>query len=157
MKMARVDFPDIDILLPHRGTMRLLDAVVSFAPESVCVSAHVDPSAWYADEDGAMPVWLGIELMAQAIGAHVGLLMQMEGAGARPGVLLGTQRYEAHVAAFARDARMHVDATQILRGDDGQGAYDCRISNVDGVCWAHAVIKVYQPADFQAFLGGFDS
>jgi predicted hotdog family 3-hydroxylacyl-ACP dehydratase len=148
------DAPAIDELLPHRGTMKLLDAVLDYDDTTVRVEARVDPRAWYADAAGAMPAWIGIELMAQAIGAHVGLLTRMEGGEPRPGVLLGAQRYQAHVPAFDAHARLHIDATQILRGADGQGAYECTISNTDGARWAHAIVKVYQPNDFLAFMEG---
>lgn len=50
-----------------------------------------------------MPAWFGIELMAQAIAAHVGLLSMRDGNPARPGVLLGSRKYEAHTPAFAPD------------------------------------------------------
>jgi predicted hotdog family 3-hydroxylacyl-ACP dehydratase len=77
------------------------------------------------------------------------------GGKARPGVLLGSRRYEAHIPAFARDAQLRIEAKELLRGHDGQGhgAYECAIHH-DSVCCAEAVIKVYQPADFQSFIEG---
>jgi predicted hotdog family 3-hydroxylacyl-ACP dehydratase len=148
------DFPSIDELLPHRGVMCLLDSVAAFTSDSVRVTAIVDPHAWYADANGAMPAWIGVELMAQAIGAHVGLLARAAGGAPKPGVLLGSQRYEIDVAAFDAHTHLRIDATQILRSEDGQGAYACVISDAQGARCAHAVIKVYQPADFQAFMQG---
>jgi predicted hotdog family 3-hydroxylacyl-ACP dehydratase len=116
---------------------------------------HAD--AWYTDEDGAMPAWFGIELMAQAIAAHVALLAMRAGGRARPGVLLGTRRYEVHVPVFARGARLRIEAKELLRGEEGHGAYECSIHHDqkhDSMCCAEAVIKVYQPADFQSFIVG---
>jgi predicted hotdog family 3-hydroxylacyl-ACP dehydratase len=147
-------FPPIEALLPHRGTMRLTDEVLAFSDESVSVAAHVDPHAWYADANGAMPAWIGIELMAQAIAAHVGLLARREGGAVRAGVLLGSRKYQAKVAAFARGARLRIDAAELLRGAEGHGAYECSIMGEDGVRLADAVIKVFQPGDFQSFIEG---
>lgn len=147
-------FPPIDELLPHRGTMRLIGAVLDFTEQSVSVAARVDSGAWYADADGAMPAWIGIELMAQAIAAHVGLLARREGGSARPGVLLGSRRYEARQAAFAGGARLRIDANELLRAAQGHGAYECAICSDDGTRLADAVIKVFQPADFQSFIEG---
>ncbi|MEX3833425.1 beta-hydroxyacyl-ACP dehydratase, partial [Paraburkholderia sp. BR14263] len=80
-------FPPIETIIPHRGTMLLLDSVAACSDESLTALAGVRADAWYADEQGAMPAWIGIELMAQAIAAHVGLLSMREGKPARPGVL----------------------------------------------------------------------
>ncbi len=148
-------FGPIETILPHRGTMLLLDRVSDYTDETLTAYASVRADAWYADADGAMPAWIGIELMAQAIAAHVGLLAMRAGGKARPGVLLGSRRYEAHIPAFARDAQLRIEAKELLRGHDGQGhgAYECAIHH-DSVCCAEAVIKVYQPADFQSFIEG---
>ncbi|MDE1183542.1 hotdog family protein [Paraburkholderia sp.] len=146
-------FPPIDTILPHRGTMLLLDSVSACEAETVTAHAQVDATAWYADSDGAMPAWIGIELMAQTIAAHISLLAMRAGGIARPGVLLGARRYDAHVAAFARDAALRIDAKELLRSEEGHSAYECTISH-DGVCCAEAVVKVFQPTDFQTFIEG---
>lgn len=145
--------PAVDDVLPHRGTMRLVDEIVACSDEAVTVLATVDPDAWYADAEGAMPSWIGIELMAQAIAAHVGLIAMRAGGRARPGVLLGASRYEAHDASFERGARLRIDAKELLKSEQGHGAYECAIAAGDR-CLAQAVVKVYQPTDFQAFIEG---
>lgn len=145
--------PPIDTIVPHRGTMLLLDAVIACDEETLSASASVDRAAWYADADGAMPAWIGIELMAQAIAAHVGLLAMRAGGQARPGVLLGSRSYHARVPAFEAGAPLRVDVKELLRSEEGHGAYECTIGR-DGVGFAEAVIKVYQPANFQSFIEG---
>jgi predicted hotdog family 3-hydroxylacyl-ACP dehydratase len=143
----------IEAIIPHRGTMLLIDAVDSFSDTALRARASVDPHAWYAGADGAMPAWIGIELMAQAIAAHVALLAMRGGACARPGVLLGSRSYHALRPAFAVGAPLLVDVSELLRGEAGHGAYECTIHQ-DGVCCAQAVIKVYQPPDFQSLIEG---
>jgi predicted hotdog family 3-hydroxylacyl-ACP dehydratase len=153
-------FPPIEDILPHRGTMLLLDAVTAFTDESIAVTAHVHADAWYADADGAMPAWIGVELMAQAIAAHVGLLAIRAGGHALPGVLLGSQRYRALVPAFAANARLRISAKELLRTDEGTAAYECAITRMTGdgeverEVWAEAIIKAFQPRDFQSFIEG---
>ncbi|PMS19107.1 beta-hydroxyacyl-ACP dehydratase [Trinickia dabaoshanensis] len=146
-------FPPIEDVLPHRGTMRLVDEIVACSDDAVTVLASVAPEAWYADAHGAMPAWLGIELMAQAIAAHVGLNAMRAGGRARPGVLLGASRYEAHSPSFAAGARLRIEAKELLKSEQGHGAYDCTIADADR-CLAQAVVKVFQPNDFQAFIEG---
>jgi len=159
--MDNNSFGSIETILPHRGTMLLLDGVSACTDETLTAYASVRADAWYADADGAMPAWIGIELMAQAIAAHVALLAMRAGGQARPGVLLGSRRYEAHIPAYARGARLRIEVKELLRGDEGHGAYECSIhhdqkhdQNRSSVCCAEAVIKVYQPADFQSFIAG---
>jgi len=146
-------FPPVDDVLPHRGTMRLVDEIVACSDDAVAVLCRVDRHAWYADAQGAMPAWLGIELMAQAIAAHVGLIAMRAGGRARPGVLLGASRYEAHAPSFAPGARLRIEATEVLKSEQGHGAYECTIAS-DDRCLAQAVVKVFQPTDFHAFIEG---
>jgi predicted hotdog family 3-hydroxylacyl-ACP dehydratase len=142
----------IEALLPHRGMMLLLDHVSAFTPDTVTAWAQIKSDAWYADAHGAMPVWIGIELMAQAIAAHVSIASAWLGKPPRPGVLLGTRRYQAHVSAFASSAPLRIDAHEVLRDEQaGYGAYECAISCA-GVPYAEAVVKVFQPDDFPSFI-----
>jgi predicted hotdog family 3-hydroxylacyl-ACP dehydratase len=149
--LAGAPFPSVEEILPHRGTMLLIDAVLVCDEDTLTARAHVEGDAWYADAEGAMPTWIGIELMAQAIAAHVGLLAMRAGKPMRPGVLLGSSRYEAHVPAFARNAPLTINVKALLRSEEGHGAYECVIQ-YDGAVGAEAVIKVFQPRDFQSFI-----
>lgn len=154
---AEMRVGDVRDVLPHRGTMLLLDAIERCSETGIEVSAVARRDAWYADGNGAMPAWIGIELMAQAIAAHVGLLAAHAGSRAKPGVLLGANRYVAHRATFDADTVLRIVARELLRGDEGHGAYECAIL-AGGQCCAEAVVKVYQPNDFQSFIeGSFNS
>ncbi|WP_027803960.1 hotdog family protein [Paraburkholderia dilworthii] len=143
----------IEAIIPHRGTMLLIDAVNTFDEQTLIARATVHADAWYADAQGAMPAWIGIELMAQAIAAHVALLAMRGGGRARPGVLLGSRSYKALQPSFAGGAQLLIRTTELLRSDEGHGAYECTIHHGD-VCCAEAVIKVFQPSDFQSFIEG---
>jgi predicted hotdog family 3-hydroxylacyl-ACP dehydratase len=143
--------PPVEEILPHRGTMLLIDAVLACDDESLVARAHVQSDAWYADADGAMPAWIGIELMAQAIAAHVGLREMRAGNRMRPGVLLGSRCYEAHLPAFAHDALLQIEVKELLRSEEGHGAYECVIRH-DDVLGAEAIIKVFRPREFQSFI-----
>ncbi|WP_296660957.1 hotdog family protein [Paraburkholderia sp.] len=153
--VAEVEIPVRAVLdvLPHRGTMLLLDAIERCTATEIDVRASVRSDAWYADADGAMPAWIGIELMAQAIAAQVGLCAMHAGGRARPGVLLGTNGYTAHCAAFAAGETLRIAARELLRSDEGHGAFECTI-HIGERCCAQAVVKVYQPDDFQSFIQG---
>ncbi|CAH2930350.1 MAG: 3-hydroxydecanoyl-[ACP] dehydratase (EC [uncultured Paraburkholderia sp.] len=143
----------VEAIIPHRGTMLLIDAVSAFSEETLCARATVHADAWYADAQGAMPAWIGIELMAQAIAAHVALVAMRGGGRACPGVLLGSRSFKALQSSFARGARLLIHVTELLRSEEGHGAYECTIHDGDMMC-AEAVIKVFQLSNFQSFIEG---
>ena len=143
----------IEAIIPHRGSMLLLDAIDTFDDTTLSAFAHVDAHAWYADAADAMPAWIGIEIMAQAIAAHIALLAMRGGGKARPGVLLGSRSYLALRPAFRSGARLRVHVSELLRSEAGHSAYECTIDDGDTRC-AEAVIKVFQPSDFHSFIEG---
>lgn len=120
--------------LPHRPPMLLLEGL-----DAEGAYATVDPGAWYADEAGAMPGWIGLELMAQAAAAHRG-----PGAGAGRGYLVAARSYRS-LPAFPAGARLRVEARPEAE-EEGQSlaAYHCEIL-LEGVSVAQAILKVFRP------------
>jgi len=151
MRELNHHLPAIEDLIPHRGTMLLLDHVLVFEKESTTTEYVPRADAWYADELGNMPAWVGIELMAQTIAAHIGLVKRSEGAPPKQGALLGTRRYASTCSAFASGEPLRIDAKMIYRDTSGLAAYECRIA-VGGNQVASATLKVFEPVDFQSFL-----
>jgi len=147
------EFPPIEELIPHRGTLLLLDRVIVFS--DVAAEAEYTPrrDAWYADAEGNMPAWIGIEVMAQAIAAHVSLLKRQHGMPVKMGALLGTRSYRSAAACFPAGKSLHIRAELVLSDPSGLGAYDCTISQ-EKLPFAQAVLKVYEPEDFTAFVQG---
>jgi predicted hotdog family 3-hydroxylacyl-ACP dehydratase len=151
MRVNAVSYPPIEALLPHRGAMLLIDRVVFADAERLSAQARVNSSAWYADADGNMPAWIGIELMAQAIAAFVGIEHRRRGDPIKIGFLLGTRKFSAETPAYRRDAVLDITAHLAYREPSGLGAFDCHIA-VDGRRVAEATIKVYEPDDPERFL-----
>jgi predicted hotdog family 3-hydroxylacyl-ACP dehydratase len=145
------DLPPIEALVPHRGAMLWLERLVAADEVTVEAEARVRREAWYAEDDGAMPGWIGIELMAQAIAAHAGLRGLRSGGLPKPGVLLGCRAYRVGAPRFAAGTLLRVAARMSFADESGFGAYDCVISDSGGEL-AAATLKVYEPADFGAFL-----
>jgi len=138
--------PPIEELLPHRYGMLLVDRVVAWDPASATVSATPSTAGWYA-EAGGMPSRIGIELMAQAIAAHVSIVAWSKGEPPKKGVLLGARSYRATRPYFAAGSELIVKATRAFSDATGMGAYDCTIENA-----AKARILVFEPPDFEAFI-----
>ena len=130
--------------------MLLVERVVAWDAQHAVVAATPRADAWYS-EDGAMPSWIGIELMAQAIAAHVGLVARSRGRPPKAGVLLGTRQYRASQPRFAAGAELMISARLTYRDESGLGAYDSAIA-LNGAEVATASVNVYEPPDFAAFL-----
>jgi predicted hotdog family 3-hydroxylacyl-ACP dehydratase len=151
MKPVPGALPPIESLVPHRAPMLWLEALVAASEDAVEVAARVpNERATLSDEPG-MPAWLGIELMAQAVAAHVGFRGWRAGKPPKPGVLLGCRAYRVSAPRFGAGESLRVLARVAYLDEGGFGAYDCRICAA-GADLASATLKVYEPADFRAFL-----
>lgn len=139
----------MDKLLPHSPPMLLLDEAVAYSPTEIVAEVTIRPDHPLARPEG-VAAHVGIELMAQACGAHVGALAQEIGAPVRVGFLLGTRNYRAEVDWFRFGDRLRILARSIFM-EDGMGVYDCRIER-DGVGLAEAQLTLFQPDDVGAVL-----
>ena len=137
--------------MPHRGPMLWLDGLIAGGEDSVEATATLPADAWYRQEAPGMPAWLGVELMAQAVAAHVGLRGWLAGKPPKPGVLLGCRTYRVQASSFPQGERLRVSARLSYRDESGFGAYDCTVNGAGGPL-ASATLKVYEPDDFEAFL-----
>jgi predicted hotdog family 3-hydroxylacyl-ACP dehydratase len=146
-------FPSIEDLLLHRENMLLLKEVTAFSDEAVVCRAVPEAGAWYAGS-GDMPAWIGIELMAQAIAAHVALHARSAGKPPRPGALLGTRAYRSVSPSFPAGEPLTVHARQTFRNADGLASYDCVIASREEEQLATAALTVYEPDDFEQFISG---
>lgn len=140
----------VDELVPHRGDMSWLDAVVSANHNEVVAEATVRADSFFV-RDGNLPIWVGVEFMAQAVAAWAGHRGRQQGRTARIGFLLGTRRLEVHRQAFRVGDCLRIEARCELMGDNGLGMFACRIL-VGGELAAEANLSVFEPPDEVAFL-----
>ncbi|MEX0140542.1 3-hydroxylacyl-ACP dehydratase [Janthinobacterium lividum] len=147
-----MSFPDIRELVPHSGAMVLLDRVLSADAENLCAEVAIHAGSVFYDAPSAgVGSWVGIEYMAQAIAAHAGYLARLAGAPVKIGFLLGARRYEAQLPLFVDGSVLQVHVQQALQGENGLGAFECRIE-MAGAVLAQATITVFQPEDAKQFL-----
>ncbi len=130
--------------IPHRGPARLIDRLVTADADGVVVDAEVPAEGRFV-RDGAMPSWVGIELMAQAVAAWSGHRAVAAGRPVQVGYLLGTRRYESFCDGFAAGSTLRVTARRDFIADSGVGMFSCRIHGGERLL-AEAQISVYEPA-----------
>ncbi|MDE2406762.1 MAG: hotdog family protein [Xanthomonadaceae bacterium] len=141
---------DIEQVLPHRGSMRLVDRVLHWDAERIAVAVQVPVDGPFHAE-GGVPAHVGIEYMAQAVACWAGCQARRRGLPPPLGFLLGSRRYVCTVPVFASGWLLQVEARREIMGDNGLGVFACRI-----VCesreLAQANVSVFEPSDAQAYL-----
>src|SRR5699024_7753898 len=107
---AVVNYPPIEQLLPHTGPAVLIDAVREHHKDSIHVTARITDNHPFFVTGRGVPVWVGIEMMAQAVAAYSGLEGSHSGGQPREGMLLGTRRYHGYVAWFEAGQTLDIHA-----------------------------------------------
>lgn len=145
---------NIDELVPHSGTMSLLDDTVSSDESSLTAQVCIRSDSLFATDRG-VPAWVGIEYMAQAIAAFAGVEAKQAGEDIRIGFLVGSRKYTCNTPAFPIGTTLTIQVTRELQGDNGLGVFVCRItSEADSanMIVAEANLNVFQPDDAAEFL-----
>jgi predicted hotdog family 3-hydroxylacyl-ACP dehydratase len=120
-------FPPIAELLPHRDSAVLLDAVLEDDADSIRARTRIAADHPYLVPGKGVPVWVGIELMAQAIAAHAGISARREQRPPSKGMLLGSRRFEARAPYFKVGDELEVRARREFGDEGGIAACVCAI------------------------------
>lgn len=143
-----MNFPPIEQLLPHRAPMLLLERVTAHDTRGICCETVVGArQALLLDDNGDLPGWCGIELMAQTIAAWAGMQAHQLHEAVRIGMLLGTRKYQSQLPVFTAGSLLRIEAHCLLQ-DAGMASFECRIWLGDREC-ATARLSTYQPTEAQ--------
>ena len=144
--------PDIRSLLPHAGPMVLLDRVISVDEDSLLAEVCIRSDSLFCN-GGGVGAWVGVEYMAQAIGAWAGYTAQLRGESVKLGFLLGTRRYECWRPIFLLGSVLRVHVQRLFQSENGLGSFECSIDNEEGRV-ATANVTVFQPHNVNDFILG---
>ncbi|MEW6759265.1 MAG: hotdog family protein [Pseudomonadota bacterium] len=142
---------DIHSLVPHSGAMSLLGRFLDADDESLRAEVTITLDTMFCTE-GEVGAWVGVEYMAQAVAAHAGWCARLRGEPVRVGFLLGSRKYACSVASFPVGSVLKIEVRRALQGENGLGAFDCRIEDGTGAELASATITVFQPHNVEEFL-----
>ena len=144
-----IDWPLAE-LLPHAGDMILIDRIVTFDDEQIRTVATVKPGGLFNLDDGALPAWVGIELMAQSVAAFAGCHARQRGDAVELGFLLGTRKFECNVEHFPVGTELAIHGVRSLEDDNGMGVFECHI-HAPGI-HATARLNVFRPPHAAQYL-----
>jgi predicted hotdog family 3-hydroxylacyl-ACP dehydratase len=139
-------FPPVAELLPHAGNMVLLDEVLACA-DQVLTARLVIRACPFSLDDGALPSWLGLEILAQGVAAWAGLKAKRAGEPVTLGFLLGTRHYDCRVKTFPAHAAYVVRVESTLQDANGMWVFECCMHDQQQTLVAKARLNVYQPPD----------
>lgn len=138
---------EIRRLIPHAGSMCLIDAVSGWDPEAiVCVaSSHRHPDHPLR-RDGQLAAMHAFEYAAQAAAIHGALLARA--IGRRPIVgYLGTLRHArlgvARLDTIAADLEVNA---HLLFGDHGSAIYSCHVAAAGAIVAEARIAIIERPA-----------
>jgi len=142
--------PIIDYLL-HRPPMVLLDRIIEAAESRIVCEVALQVDSPFCD-GGAVPGWVGIEYMAQAIGVLAGWRSLAKQLPVKIGFLVGTRNYQIHVPQFRVGDVLRITAEEEASVDGGLISMNCSLRNIAGTLLAEASLLVFQPDDLEAYL-----
>ena len=144
-----IDWPLAE-LLPHAGDMILIDQVLAFDEETIQTRLTVRAGGLFNRQDGSLPAWVGIELMAQSVAAYAGCRARLEDKPVALGFLLGTRKFECNVEHFPLGAELQIHAVRSLEDDNGMGVFECHITGPQ--IHATARLNVFRPPHAEHYL-----
>lgn len=134
--------------LPHTAPMVLLENVVHVDADSACCRVLVAPDGVlvpFLDEQGNLPGWYALEIMAQTTGVWSGWHGMQNNEPPKIGLLLGARALRCRDPFFAAGSVLDTQI-KLLMHDDKISCFECEIK-VAGEVVASARMNTYQPCD----------
>jgi predicted hotdog family 3-hydroxylacyl-ACP dehydratase len=134
-------YPAIEELVPHRAPMLLLDRVEDDGDRTTTCGLTIREDSSFV-ENGAVPSYLALEYMAQAVAAHAGLRDVRKGQPVSIGYLIGARNVEFLVDEFRVGDQLRIIVSHVWC--DGElGQFEVRIESGNRRV-AGAQLNVYQ-------------
>lgn len=142
-------------VVPHTGAMVLLDEIDYWDEQYLQASVIIRANAPFVDEQG-LPAWVGVELMAQTIGAFGGCRSRERNEPVKIGFLVGSRRYTSSHSYFPIGAKLEIAVTELMRSENGLCVFECKLCGTGeySAISAEANINVFQPENPERFLAG---
>lgn len=145
------DFPPVTELIPHRGAMQLITEIAADVDDELTARIVIPADHPFLVPGKGVPVYVGLEMMAQAICAKDGLDQRRTGKPPAIGFLLGCQRFKTYRDWLTVGEELTTHVFCRLDADE-LGSFDCELRDADGEVLAKGAISVFRPKDVDGFL-----
>lgn len=150
--MQASDIP-INDLVPHSGKMSLLDRLVEADERHAISELTPNENSMFFTPGKGVPVWIGIEYMAQTIAAFSGYDAIQKKEPVKIGLLVGCRKSICHVSWFPAGTRLRVHVDYVWESE-GMAVFDGVIRDAEGATMMEGKINVYQPDNIETYLKG---
>ena len=149
--MKNQKFPELIEIIPHRPPMVLLDAIAEVGVDFMSTTVRIHENSLFYETDRGVPVWVGLEYMAQTAAALIGDEGRRNKADIKLGFLLGSRRFETSISYFTLGTKVHIKVTRLFQeGEVGQ--FQGLITNQHGQKLAWANVIAFMPDDSDHFF-----
>jgi predicted hotdog family 3-hydroxylacyl-ACP dehydratase len=131
--------------------MVLVNRVISHDAQGTICDVDLTPESMFL-ENGEVPAWVGLEYMAQAVGAHEGMVSRAQGVPPAVGFLLGSRRVDIRTRGFIPGQTLHVSVRH-LWGEGELFVFACSVSDAaTRRILVSAQLNLFRPKDIEQFL-----
>ena len=126
----------------------MLHEVIDYGEKHLTAAVYPERPNVFKSEDGSIPGYVGMELMAQAIAALVGLnayLAGERGECPRIGLLLGARSCRVNCGQLPKEGMLSVRVDEVMM-QEPIGVFDASVS-AGGAILVEGQIKTIQPAN----------
>ena len=128
--------------------MVFLSEVLVHTTEFTHCSAQLKGDLIHWSTGESIPSWIGVELMAQCVAAHGGLISRSSGTPPRIGLFLGSRRIEFTETELRVGQTLTVKAHRVWGKTVGMVSFDCGIEDAEsGAPIAEARLNCFVPED----------
>lgn len=141
-------------IMPHKNHMMLIDRVITYDLDKKTLVAEVDinsKSMFFNKDLGEVPIWVGMEYMAQSIAALSSIYDYSHNKPtATMGFIIGARKYKCYMLGFKAGQTISISVEQLFL-DNEIGSFDCKIFSSTDEVLASTELNVFRPADITKF------
>jgi predicted hotdog family 3-hydroxylacyl-ACP dehydratase len=128
--------------------MVLLSEVIEYSEEVAVCRAVIRADGLFANADGSTGSWLGLELMAQCIAAHSGLVLRSEGQPPRIGFVISSQRLHFASNRYHAGQQLRIRSEHVWGKSTGMVSLSCSIHDENSdTLLAEGTLNCFLPKD----------
>lgn len=136
-------------VIPHAKPMSLLDKIVSYDGAELVAGLTIREDSIFFN-GSAVPAWVGIEYMGQAVAAFAGVGARVDNKPIKIGFLVSSRRYISDCSSFPLGAYLSIRAKPITDNETGLRVFDCSITGENINVTTN--LNVFIPDDVDNFL-----
>lgn len=147
---------ELEKILPHKFPMILINRVIVCNVQNKTLISETDitkNSLFFDEKLNAVPIWVGVEYMAQTVGALAGIHAVATEGAVKMGFVIGARNYECFAPNFELGKCLTTKVEQLFF-DSQLGAFNCEIFDGDKKL-AQAQLNVFQPSSIKDFFENY--